>query len=62
MQSDATRTPSMAKVLGEELVLFRGTSLSFSRTEERGIRCCYHGVFFGDGDAVMVLEAGNFIE
>jgi nitrite reductase/ring-hydroxylating ferredoxin subunit len=56
-------------VLGEELLLFRdgtgsaglmyprcahrGTSLLYGRTEERGIRCCYHGwVFDTDGSCI----------
>jgi nitrite reductase/ring-hydroxylating ferredoxin subunit len=64
--SDATRTPTQVRVLGEDLILFRdgsgnvgllyprcahrGTSLFFGRTEDHGIRCCYHGwVFDTDG-------------
>ncbi|MGH8258744.1 MAG: Rieske 2Fe-2S domain-containing protein [Steroidobacteraceae bacterium] len=51
--------PRKVRVLGEDLVLFRdrvgrpgllyprcmhrGASLYYGRTEERGIRCCYHG-------------------
>ena len=51
--------PAKARLLGEDLVLFRdgggrlgvlalhcshrGTSLEFGRVEETGIRCCYHG-------------------
>ncbi len=54
--------PQKVRVLGEDLVLFRdrrgragllyprcmhrGTSLFYGRTEERGIRCCYHGWLF----------------
>jgi nitrite reductase/ring-hydroxylating ferredoxin subunit len=54
--------PRKVRILGEELVLFRdrtgrpgllyprcmhrGTSLFYGRTEERGIRCCYHGWLF----------------
>ena len=52
----------MVRALGEDLVLFRdrsgrpglvyprcahrGASLFYGRTEERGIRCCYHGWLF----------------
>jgi nitrite reductase/ring-hydroxylating ferredoxin subunit len=67
--SDATRTPQMVRVLGEDLVLYRdgsgtagllyprcahrGTSLYYGRTEEHGIRCCYHGwVFDADGSCL----------
>jgi nitrite reductase/ring-hydroxylating ferredoxin subunit len=59
---DATETPRQIRVLGEDLILFRdhagrpgllhprcahrGASLLYGRTEERGIRCCYHGWLF----------------
>lgn len=55
----AAGTPLKVRLLGEDLVLFRdgrgqagllglhcshrGTSLEYGRTEEDGIRCCYHG-------------------
>jgi nitrite reductase/ring-hydroxylating ferredoxin subunit len=54
--------PRKVRILGEELILFRdrsgrpgllyprcmhrGTSLFYGRTEDRGIRCCYHGWLF----------------
>jgi nitrite reductase/ring-hydroxylating ferredoxin subunit len=54
--------PRPVRILGEDLVLFRdrsgrpgllyprcmhrGTSLVYGRTEDRGIRCCYHGWLF----------------
>jgi phenylpropionate dioxygenase-like ring-hydroxylating dioxygenase large terminal subunit len=54
--------PRKVRVLGEDLILFRdrkghpgllyprcmhrGTSLLYGRTEDRGIRCCYHGWLF----------------
>ena len=60
--ADANETPRMVRILGEELVLFRdrsgrpglvyprcahrGASLYYGKTEERGIRCCYHGWLF----------------
>jgi len=56
---DASATPRLIRVLGEDLILFRdmaglpgllyprcahrGTSLYYGKVEERGIRCCYHG-------------------
>src|SRR6185312_14508673 len=62
LAEDASETPKMVRVLGEDLVLFRdrggrpglvyprcahrGASLFYGRTEERGIRCCYHGWLF----------------
>ncbi|MGI9486391.1 MAG: Rieske 2Fe-2S domain-containing protein [Geminicoccaceae bacterium] len=59
--------PKSVKILGEELVLFRfgsgklglvhkycphrRASLEYGRTEDRGIRCCYHGWLFApDGE------------
>lgn len=67
----ATRIPSTVTVLGEELILFRdgsgtagllyprcahrGTSLYFGRTEDHGIRCCYHGWVF-DADGVCLEQ------
>jgi phenylpropionate dioxygenase-like ring-hydroxylating dioxygenase large terminal subunit len=62
LAKDASETPKMVRALGEDLVLFRdrsgrpglvyprcahrGASLFYGRTEERGIRCCYHGWLF----------------
>lgn len=56
---DASHTPKRVRVLGEDLILFRdqggrpglfhehcahrGASLFYGRTEEDGLRCCYHG-------------------
>ncbi len=62
LASDAGATPRKVRVLGEDLILFRdgagkagllyprcahrGASLYYGKTEERGIRCCYHGWLF----------------
>jgi nitrite reductase/ring-hydroxylating ferredoxin subunit len=62
LAGDATATPKLIRVLGEELILFRdttgrpglvhprcahrGSSLFYGKVEERGIRCCYHGWVF----------------
>jgi len=59
---EVTDLPLSVRVLGEDLILFRtpqagyglvyprcahrGTSLLYSKIEERGIRCCYHGWLF----------------
>ncbi len=59
LSAEATQTPRKARLLGEDLILFRdgsgnpgllyprcmhrGTSLFFGRVEQDGIRCCYHG-------------------
>ena len=60
--ADATDTPRVVRVLGEDLILFRdrsgrpglvyphcahrGASLFYGKVEARGIRCCYHGWLF----------------
>lgn len=62
LATDAGEVPKMVRALGENLVLFRdragrpglmyprcahrGASLFYGRTEQRGIRCCYHGWLF----------------
>jgi len=60
--SDVGHHPQKVRVLAEDLILFRdgkgrpgllyprcchrGTNLFYGKTEERGIRCCYHGWLF----------------
>lgn len=62
LSADAAARPRLVRALGEDLVLFRdhqgrpgllyprcvhrGASLLYGRTEDRGIRCCYHGWLF----------------
>ena len=62
MSMELTDTPRFLKILGEELVAFRdgsgrvgvlhahcvhrGASLEYGAIQERGIRCCYHGMVF----------------
>lgn len=69
LTADAGPTPRQIRVLGEDLILFRdksgrpgllyprcahrGSSLFYGRTEERGIRCCYHGWLFGVDGACL---------
>lgn len=71
MSAELDDTPTFLKILGEELVAFRdksgrvgllhahcahrGASLEYGRIEERGIRCCYHGMVFDvDGTCLHV--------
>lgn len=72
--SDASEIPRMVRALGEDLVLFRdkmgraglvyprcvhrGASLFYGRTEDRGIRCCYHGWLF-DVEGRCLEQPGN---
>jgi phenylpropionate dioxygenase-like ring-hydroxylating dioxygenase large terminal subunit len=62
LSSQVTRTPLKITRFGEDLVVFRdgmnriglmqkhcahrGASLEFGVTQERGIKCCYHGIHF----------------
>ena len=71
MSMELTDTPRFLKILGEELVAFRdgsgrvgvlhahcvhrGASLEYGAIQERGIRCCYHGMVFDvDGTCLHV--------
>ena len=71
MSMELTDTPRFLKILGEELVAFRdgsgqigllhahcahrGASLEYGSIQEKGIRCCYHGMVFDvDGTCLEV--------
>lgn len=71
MSMELTDTPRFIKILGEELVAFRdgsgrvgvlhahcvhrGASLEYGAIQERGIKCCYHGMIFDvDGTCLHV--------
>ena len=69
LSKDVQELPKAVKILDEELVVYRdkrgtvgclelhcshrGTSLEFGVTQERGIRCCYHGWLF-DADGTIL--------
>jgi phenylpropionate dioxygenase-like ring-hydroxylating dioxygenase large terminal subunit len=73
-ESEIVSAPLRARILGEDLVVFRdksgaagvlhlhcnhrGTSLEFGRVEEHGIRCCYHGRVF-DVDGTVLEMPGE---
>ena len=62
LTSEVSETPKSIRILGEDLVIFKTTkgniglvhkacphrraSMLYGKTEERGIRCCYHGWLF----------------
>ena len=62
VSANVTTTPQNARILGEDLILFRdgrrrpglltprcahrGASLFYGKVDEAGIRCCYHGWLF----------------
>ena len=71
MSLEISDTPHFVKLFGEELVAFRdgsgrlgvlhahcvhrGASLEYGAVQERGIRCCYHGMVFDvDGTCLHV--------
>ncbi|MBF5007115.1 Rieske 2Fe-2S domain-containing protein [Diaphorobacter caeni] len=71
MVAELTDTPLFVRILGEDLVAFRdksgrvgvlhahcahrGTSLEYGSIQERGIRCCYHGMVWDiDGTCIEV--------
>ena len=74
MTSEIGERPSLIRILGEDLVLFRdksGTiglvhrncphrraSLEYGTCEARGIRCCYHGWLF-DADGTVLEVPGQ---
>ena len=76
MTMELTDTPRFLKILGEELVAFkdgsgqvgllhahcvhRGASLEYGAIQERGIKCCYHGMVFDvDGACLHVPFPGR---
>ncbi len=62
LTSEVSEVPKEIRILGEDLVIFKTTkgniglvhkacphrraSLAYGKTEEKGIRCCYHGWLF----------------
>ena len=67
LSSEVSEVPKEIRILGEDLVIFKTTkgniglvhkacphrraSMAYGKTEERGIRCCYHGWLFSpDGE------------
>jgi len=74
LTNDLCDLPVALKILGEELVLFRGlsgtlglvhkrcphrqASLEYGKCEEHGIRCCYHGWHF-DTDGKLLDAPGQ---
>ena len=69
LTSDVSETPKEIRILGEDLVIFKTTknniglvhkncphrraSLVYGKTEEKGIRCCYHGWLFSPDGEVL---------
>ena len=69
LTSDVSETPKELRILGEDLVIFmttkrniglvhkacphRRASMAYGKTEERGIRCCYHGWLFSPSGEIL---------
>tara|TARA_B100001142_G_scaffold223051_1_gene221202 strand:+ start:1805 stop:3166 length:1362 start_codon:yes stop_codon:yes gene_type:complete len=69
LTSEVNETPREIRILGEDLVIFktikgniglvhkacphRRASMVYGKTEERGIRCCYHGWLFSTNGEIL---------
>ena len=69
LTSEVSETPKEIRILGEDLVIFKTTkgniglvhkacphrraSMVYGKTEERGIRCCYHGWLFSPDGKIL---------
>ena len=69
LTSEISETPKEIRILGEDLVIFktppgkiglvhkacphRRASMVYGKTEERGIRCCYHGWLFSTDGKIL---------
>jgi len=69
LTSEVSKIPKEIRILGEDLVIFKTTkgniglvhkacphrrvSMAYGKTEERGIRCCYHGWLFSPNGKIL---------
>jgi nitrite reductase/ring-hydroxylating ferredoxin subunit len=76
LSSEISETPREIRILGEDLVIFKTTkgniglvhkacphrraSMVYGKTEERGIRCCYHGWLFSPDGEILETPGENF--
>ncbi|MAJ22707.1 MAG: iron-sulfur protein [Candidatus Pelagibacter sp.] len=75
LTSDVSETPKEIRILGEDLVIFktkkndiglvhkhcphRRASLVYGKTEDKGIRCCYHGWLFSTDGEILETPGEN---
>ncbi len=75
LTSEVSETPKAIRILGEDLVIFKTTkdniglvhkacphrraSMVYGKTEERGIRCCYHGWLFSPDGKIIETPGEN---
>ena len=69
LTSEVSEVPKEIRILGEDLVIFKTTkgniglvhkacphrraSMAYGKTEEQGIRCCYHGWLFSPSGEIL---------
>ena len=69
LTTEVSAVPKEIRILGEDLVIFKTTkgniglvhkacphrraSMAYGKTEERGIRCCYHGWLFSPNGKIL---------
>ena len=69
LTSEVSETPKEIRILGEDLVIFKTTkgniglvhkacphrraSMAYGKTEDEGIRCCYHGWLFSPNGEIL---------
>ena len=69
LTSEVSKTPKEIRILGEDLVIFKTTkgniglvhkacphrraSMAYGKTEDEGIRCCYHGWLFSTNGEIL---------
>ena len=69
LTSEVSETPKEIRILGEDLVIFKTTmgniglvhkacphrraSMVYGKTEDKGIRCCYHGWLFSPNGEIL---------
>ena len=75
LTSEVSEVPKEIRILGEDLVIFKTTkdniglvhkacphrraSMVYGKTEERGIRCCYHGWLFSPNGEILETPGEN---
>ena len=75
LTSEVSEVPKEIRILGEDLVIFktpkgkfglvhkacphRRASLAYGKTEDKGIRCCYHGWLFSTNGEILETPGEN---
>ena len=75
LTSEVSEIPKEIRILGEDLVIFKSTkgkiglvhkacphrraSMAYGKTEDEGIRCCYHGWLFSTNGEILETPGEN---